>query len=207
MSERVLYAVIPAAGLSRRMGRPKLLLPLGEKTVLARLLETLDRPRVRCRAVVLRRSDEELAAEVQKAGAWAIQPETDPPEMRESVQHALSAVAERFHPQDEDGWLLVPGDHPVLSAAVIDQLLSAWQTTAADILIPTCQGRRGHPTLFSWELAGRVPGIPEDRGLNWLVRSGGATIEEVSLDDPAILTDLDTPADYEALRRAFDGKS
>ena len=207
MTKRQIYAVIPAAGLSRRMGRPKLLLPLGENTVLARLLDMLDRPLVRCRAVVLRRSDEDLLSEVQAAGAWAIQPEHDPPEMRESVQSALSAIAQRFHPQSDAGWLLVPADHPVLSVSVIDRMLSAWQNTSAEILIPTCQGRRGHPTIFSWELAPRVPDIPKDCGLNWLVRSSGATIEEVSIDDPAILTDLDTPADYEALKRAFGGQS
>ncbi len=112
-----------------------------------------------------------------------------------------------FIRKDEDGWLLVPADHPVLSAEVIERMLSAWQTTAADILIPTCQGRRGHPTIFSWKLARQVPGIPKDRGLNWLVRSTGATIEEVSTGDPAILTDLDTPADYEALKQAFGSQS
>ncbi len=207
MSEREIYAVVPAAGLSRRMGRPKLLLPLGEKTVLARLLEALDRPQVRCRAVVLRRSDDELRAEVDPSGAWAIQPEIDPPEMRDSVQYAISAIAERFDPKDDAGWLLVPADHPVLSVAVIDQMLAAWQTTRAEILIPTCQGRRGHPTIFSWKLADQLPGIPKDRGLNWLIHSAGATIEEVSIDDPAVLTDLDTPADYEALRQAFRTQS
>jgi molybdenum cofactor cytidylyltransferase len=183
------------------MGEPKLLLPLGEKTVIARLLETLDRPQIRCRAVVLRRSDEALFDEVTAAGGWPIQPEVDPPEMRQSVEHALSAIAERFSPQKTDGWLLVPADHPVLSVSVIDRLIADWQNNSADILIPTCQDRRGHPTIFSWELAQQVPAIPVDSGINWLVHSSGANLRELPVEDPAIFTDLDTPEDYERLKK------
>jgi molybdenum cofactor cytidylyltransferase len=207
MAERAVFAVIPAAGWSRRMGKPKLLLPLGEKTVIARLLETLDRPGIHCRAVVLRRNDEALRREINSAGGWTIQPDIDPPEMRQSVEHALAAIAERFAPQKTDGWLLVPADHPVLSVAVIDRLIAEWQNLSAEILLPTCQNRRGHPTIFSWSLAEEVPKIPADRGLNWLVRSSEATIQEVPVEDPAIFTDLDTPADYEALKKSFPPES
>ncbi len=203
MAERTLFAVIPAAGHSRRMGRPKLLLPLGEKTVIRRLLETLDRPGIRCRAVVVRQDDQDLIDEVIAAGGWAVRPAVDPPEMRQSVEHALAAIAEKFSPKPEDGWLLVPGDHPVLSASVIDRLLARWQTRSAEVLIPTCQGRRGHPTVFSWKLTEKIPQIPPDRGLNWLVHSLGSAVEEVPVEDPAIFTDLDTPADYDALRKSF----
>jgi molybdenum cofactor cytidylyltransferase len=207
MQDRDVFAIIPAAGWSRRMGEPKLLLPLGEKTVIARLLETLDRPLIRCRAVVLRRNDESLLNEVKAAGAWAIRPAEDPPEMRQSVQFALSEIAEKFSPRESDGWLLVPADHPVLSRTVIDCLIANWQKTSAEILVPCREGHRGHPTIFSWRLAEQVPRIPAGLGLNWLVRSSGAVLQEVPMDDPAIFTDLDTPADYEALKKSFPAES
>lgn len=204
---RVVYAIIPAAGLSRRMGQPKLLLPLCGKTVIARLLETLDHPGIACRAVVLRGDDEELRREVANAGAWAIQPEEDPPEMRESVEIALAAIAQRFSPRPQDGWLLVPADHPVLSKAVIDRLIATWQTASSEILVPSWKGRRGHPTIFTWGLAKEVPKIPADQGLNRLVRSSETTCQELAIEDPAIFTDLDTPADYDALQRSFFDES
>lgn len=207
LTERVIYAVVPAAGLSRRMGRPKLLLPLGGKTVMAHLLETLHRPEIVCRAVVMRRDDEDLRMEVEHAGAWAIRPDEDPPEMRESVEIALASIEKRFSPRPQDGWLLVPADHPTLSSRVLDRVLSAWQSCTSQVLVPKWQGRRGHPTIFSWELAQEVPKIPSDCGLNWLVRSAGVSVEELPVADPAIFTDLDTPADYEALKRSFSGES
>jgi molybdenum cofactor cytidylyltransferase len=207
MTPRNLFAVIPAAGWSRRMGQPKLLLPLGAKTVIGRLLEILDRPPILCRAVVVRSKDQELLEEVTKGGGFAVQPELDPPEMRQSVELALAAIRENHSPKPEDGWLLVPADHPVLSAGVVDELIAAWQRATAEILVPTCQNRRGHPTVFSWTLADAVANIPIDQGLNWLVRHSGASVQEIAVEDPAIFTDLDTPEDYERLKRSFPAES
>lgn len=202
---RSLFAVIPAAGHSRRMGRPKLLLPLGGMTVIARLLKVLKDSQVSHPAVVVRKDDTDLIREVQNAGGWAIKPNADPPEMRQSVEIALEEIRGRFSPSQEDGWMLIPADHPVLSNDVVEKLVQAWQKTSAEILVPVCNGRRGHPTIFSWRLVDQISTIPEDAGLNWLVHSGEVSIEEVIVDDPAIFTDLDTPDDYEALKKAFKG--
>ncbi|MBM81350.1 MAG: hypothetical protein CMJ78_12275 [Planctomycetaceae bacterium] len=87
-----LFAVIPAAGLSRRMGQPKLLLPLGESTVITRLLETLRVPEVTDIVIVMRRGDQDLFNEVQESGATIVQPDVDPPDMRDSVEHAIEAI-------------------------------------------------------------------------------------------------------------------
>jgi molybdenum cofactor cytidylyltransferase len=194
-----LFAVIPAAGHSRRMGRPKLLLPLGEATVMARLLAALEHPAIAARLVVVRPDDEPLRAEVQRSGGIALQPVQPPPDMRTSVEHALASIQERFAPRPDDGWLLVPADHPVLDRGLVDRVIAEWQTHRPEVLVPTCGGRRGHPTVFRWNLAAAVSGLPSDCGLNQLVRDSGREVLEVELGDPAVLTDLDTPADYKSL--------
>jgi molybdenum cofactor cytidylyltransferase len=204
MHARRLFAVIPAAGVSRRMGRPKLMLPLGDRTVIRRLLDVLARPGIAARVVVMRLDDAPLCAEVEAAGATVIQPEVAPPDMRTSVQHALDAIAERFDPQPDDGWLLIPADHPLLDANVLDQLIACWQASDASILLPEHAGERGHPTFFRWSLAEEVRSIPVDRGLNHLVAAHASEIETVSVETPAVLTDLDTPEDYERLRGMFE---
>jgi len=193
-----MFAVIPAAGRSRRMGQPKLLLSLGGRTVIARLAEALRHPTIRETVVVLRREDEPLRAAVVECGATPLQPERDPPDMRQSVQHALDSIRERYQPAADAGWLLIPADHPLLSRQALERLLSEWEASAAEILVPTYQGRRGHPTLFRWRFAEEVPAIPPDQGLNWLVRRHAAEIVEVPVDDPSVIADLDTPADYAA---------
>jgi molybdenum cofactor cytidylyltransferase len=185
------------------MGQPKLMLPLGEKPVIRRLLDVLDCPEVIERIVVVRQDDEALAAEVKAAGATVVAPETPPPDMRISVEQALDAIRARHAPAAEDGWLLIPADHPVLDADVLAGLIAAWNCSDAPILLPRCNGRRGHPTFFRWSLADEVAEIPRDKGLNELVRWHEAAVSEVEVDDTSVLLDLDTPADYEALRTRF----
>lgn len=201
---RRLFAVIPAAGLSRRMGRPKLLLELGGQTVIRRLLDALQQAGVAERIVVCRKDDAALQAEVAAAGATAVTPDVDPADMRTSVEHALAYLQSRCQPRPDDGWLLSPADHPVLNAAVVGDLVQRQAESDAAILVPTCDGKRGHPTLFRWSLAERVADIPPDHGLNRLLREFAEDVVEVPVNDPCVLTDLDTPADFERLRRAFD---
>lgn len=198
------FAVIPAAGRSRRMGEPKLTLPLGDRSVVRHLLDALNRLEIAARVVVMRRDDQSLRAEVAKTQAVIVQPDVDPPDMRASVQHALDHIAANFSPDNNDAWLLVPADHPAIETNVIDRLLTRWNETTADILIPTANGRRGHPTLFRWSLAEAVREIPADQGLNALVDRFAESIEEFPVKDAGILTDVDTPEDYTRLRNRFD---
>lgn len=197
-------AVIPAAGHSRRMGRPKLLLPWQGRTVIAHLVSELRAAGVRDIFVVLRANDEALLAEVVTAGALPVQPAIDPPDMRSSVEAGLAAAAQQTGQsvaaaQDRRNWLLIPADHPIVSRTTVAALLAAWSPSRRRILIPTYEGQRGHPTLFSGDFATEVKTIPPDYGLNWLVRQNAAAIQEVPVRDPGILVDLDTPEDYRAL--------
>jgi molybdenum cofactor cytidylyltransferase len=205
-SERIprLFAVVPAAGLSRRMGEPKLLLPLGGTTVIRRLLDSLRDAGVEQRIVVCRKDDDSLRREIDAADATVVQPDVDPPDMRTSVEHALRHIRESAAPAADDAWLLAPADHPVLNADVVRELLRRWRTSLAEILVPTFRGRRGHPTIFRWRLADAIAEIPPDRGLKHLLRLHSAAVEEAPVDDPGILTDLDTPTDLAALWQRFE---
>ena len=191
-----LFAVIPAAGLSRRMGQPKLLLPWGGSTVIEHLLAALSHPRIVARCVVCRRDDEELARVVDQAGGWVIQPAVDPPEMKDSVLAALSEIERRWHPGPGEGWVLSPADQPLLPPGILEPLVAAWDAGTAEVLIPRHGGRKGHPVLFRWQLYEEIQALRADEGLNALVRHPSRKIEFVDLDVPGILVDLDTPEDY-----------
>ncbi|MFQ5733699.1 MAG: NTP transferase domain-containing protein [Planctomycetaceae bacterium] len=200
-----LFAVIPAAGLSRRMGRPKLTLELGGKSVIRRLLETLEQAGVSGRLIVCRNDDRELFEEIEAAGATVVTPGVHPPDMRTSVECALDVLRTVHRPEPDEGWMLAPADHPVLSVPVVRRLVEQWADGGAAILVPTFDGRRGHPTLFRWSLADRVRDIPADCGLNHLLRQFPADVVEYPVDDPCVLADLDTPADFARLQRESEG--
>ncbi|NOX53678.1 MAG: NTP transferase domain-containing protein [Planctomycetes bacterium] len=185
------------------MGRPKLLLPAGGRPVIARLIRALKQPQVQAVVVVLRTEAERLRRLVQQCGAIVVTPASPPLSMRHSVQAALDEIHHRYAPAPEDGWLLSPADHSGIEPQTVRKLLHRWQRSNCDVLVPTWRGRRGHPSLFRWTLAERVPAIPADCGLNWLIRTVATRIEEVPVSDPWVVQDLDTPAEYERLRRKW----
>jgi len=201
-----MFAILPAAGESRRMGRPKLLLPLGDSTVIARLVRALIDGGVDEVLVVVRPSDERLRHAAEEAGAYVVRPDVDPADMRQSVQFALDDLSRRESPDDRDGWMLIPADHPLLEPEIVRDLLTAWRRSDAPILIPTHAGRRGHPTLFRWSLASEVPGIAPHQGLNRLVKTHADDVIEYPVDSDHILMDMDTLEDYERLQVEYRRK-
>ncbi len=198
-----LFAVIPAAGHSRRMGQPKLLLPWEGTTVIERVLTVLDHPAIAARCVVVRAGDAPLTEAVRRAGGLVLHPPVDPPDMRASVCFALETIHRDYSPRDDDGWLLVPADHPVLDRDLIATLIAVWERDRPLILVPRAGNRRGHPTLFRWSLAREIARIPADLGLNWLLSEHARDVSELPVEGDAALTDLDAPEDYERLRRLW----
>lgn len=196
------FALLPAGGLSARMGRPKLSLPLGGRTVLEQVIDTLQRAAVESILVVLGPHGTELAALAAAAGALVVVLPEATPDMRATVEHGLRWLEERFQPQPNDAWLLVPADHPTLAASVVRGLLAARQEhPSQSIFIPTFQGKRGHPALIAWRHVAGIRRLPRGQGLNGYFRQQGGETQEVPVASSAILTDLDTPDDYERLLR------
>jgi len=198
------FAIIPAAGRSLRMGRPKLLLPWGQTTVLGHVLETWAASRVDRVVLVVHPEDSPIVAIGAAAGAHVVQPSSAPSEMKDSVQLALDYISE-FAPHSTDAWLLAPADMPTLTVGTIDALVGAYEASlAADsaveprIWAPRSGGRRGHPVLFPWSLSAELAELGPDQGINALVVRHEVAYVEAAAD--AILEDLDTPEDYERLR-------
>jgi molybdenum cofactor cytidylyltransferase len=178
------------------MGQPKLLLPWGDSTILERVLAVWHAAGVERRIVVVHPADRELAARAAQAGAEVVVPAVPPPDMKASVQAALQHL--EGEATDPDIWLLAPADMPTLSPDVIKTLLQAARQSFGTILVPTVNGRRGHPVLFRWPMSAAVATLAADQGVNELLRQFPVT--EVSCEDEAILADVDTQEDYQRLR-------
>lgn len=209
MNTTRLFAVLPAAGLSRRMGKPKLLLPFRGKTVVRNLVETLQSTGVAPTFVVCRQNDDELRAELATLDVHTICPPLDPPDMRASVEVALAEARRLLGPEvlQHSYWLLIPSDHPLLHASTVDFIKQYIDVACDTILIPTYDGQRGHPTAIPGWLAGEFSRIPDNRGLNWLIRQHAEKIREIPVSHPGVLFDLDTPEDYQKLLESYDEKS
>jgi molybdenum cofactor cytidylyltransferase len=200
-----LFVVIPAAGHSRRMGEPKLLLDLGGKPIIVHLLESLLASTDVSRIVIVVRQDDRELLELLEQNAHErvtlITPASDPPEMKDSVELALAALDLWETPTWEDSWALIPADHPLMAPETFQELCEAWRDSPAKILIQTVEGEGGHPTFFRWPISEEVARLPADQGLNTIVRAYESRVERWETTAEELLFDLDTPADLERARQ------
>lgn len=192
-------ALVPAAGHSTRMGRPKLTLPLGDRTVIEHVITALRAGGIGTVAVIVGHHGVELDRLADAAGARVLIVTEPTPDMRSTVEQGLQWIENRFGPKPNDPWLLIPADHPVLDPELVRQVMAAG-TIEQSIVVPTFNGKRGHPTRFAWKHAAAIRALPPDRGINELLRTHAAEVRELPVADDRVLIDLDTPADYDRLR-------
>jgi molybdenum cofactor cytidylyltransferase len=195
-----MFALIPAAGQSARMGRPKLALPLGGSTVLEYVIAALRTGGLEKILVVCGPHAPQLVPLALNGGAQVLALTEPTPDMRATIEHGLAWAEHEWRPSPEDAFLLVPADHPAIDFEVVRRLIEAWPASQLrSILIPTYQGKRGHPTLIAWKHVAGIRALPPDVGLNRYLRDHAAETLEIPVESDSVLIDLDTPEDYEQL--------
>jgi molybdenum cofactor cytidylyltransferase len=175
-------AIILAAGASRRMGRPKALLPWENTTFLGHAAARMEALALHHRILV---TSPELASQTLLPG-WnqVINPDPDRG-MLSSLQLAIA------HQPDVDFALISLVDQPLIRVDTFRLMLDA--AAATDWATPSYQGRAGHPVAigsacFALLLSAPPQGSPRD-----LLRRIPRRF--IVCDDPGILHDVDTPAD------------
>lgn len=189
-------AIIPAAGHSIRMGRPKLSLLLVGRTLLEHVIAALRDGGVDHVLVIVAPHVPELVPLAEAAGADVLLLPEPTPDMRTTVEQGLCWVEERYHPKPEDCWLLAPGDHPGFGAGTVRELIAA-SCQGKSIVVPVHAGRRGHPTAIAWKHVEGIRALPADEGINGYLRKHSAEVLQLEVSEPGVLLDVDTPEDYE----------
>ena len=182
--------IILAAGMSTRMGQLKQLLPLGGRAAIEWIAEVVS-SRLDEVVVVLGHRAEEIAPVLAAYPVrWVVNADYQTG-MLSSVQCAVRTV------DTEADYLICLGDQPRLSGAVVEQVLQARTQVSAGIIIPTANGKRGHPVLIRNAYRAEILELSIDVGLNAVTRGHPEDTCELSVAENAILTDMDTPADYQ----------
>lgn len=196
------FAVIPGAGLSSRMGTPKLLLPWGETTVIEHLLTQWERSGVD-HIVLVTRQDNIAGLDSDRWKSFervqVLTPDPPPAEMKLSVLHALNAIEERWRPESDDVWLLAPADLATMTADMVNRVCRVFAAAEPgfEMAIPRYQDKRGHPVLFTWRLAQEVARLAASENLRSLTQKTYRRLE-VAMPGQAP-RDLDTWEDYMTL--------
>jgi molybdenum cofactor cytidylyltransferase len=191
-------ALIPAAGRSERMGRPKLTLGLGTESVIQRVVIALEQggadPVLVVAPPVAEPGAVVLANHARAEGAWVVHCPSPTPDMRATARVGLDELAARGHVPE--GILLAPGDSPGLTARLVARVIGRFRQDPGRIVVPVHDGRRGHPLALPWAMATMIHDLPEGTGINALLDRHRDRLTTLDVDDPGAVADMDTPDDY-----------
>ncbi len=120
-------------------------------------------------------------------------------EMIHSIRIGLDEWNRRAGIAGTDGILVLPGDQPGIPPRDIESCVSAFLAAPEHIVVATRAGHRGHPMIFPGALTPIVRSSACDAGLRELARVESARVHDVACASQAVLRDIDTASDYEAL--------
>ena len=198
----MIAAVVLAAGLSRRMGTNKLLLPFGESTILSHIVSVL----LACpldEILVVTGHEREKIEEM--LGRYVGRHPPDGPsglrfvynpnyatgEMLSSLQTGLTAMRRALHC---DAALIVLGDQPHIERRIVEQVIAAHEPGA--VVIPSFNRRGGHPILVDRACWPEILALPPSANLRDVLRAHADWTRYVEVDSETVLRDVDTPEDY-----------
>jgi molybdenum cofactor cytidylyltransferase len=206
------YAIIPAAGRSERMGRSKLLLSWrgtgdAKSTLLDHVLDAWTASGVERTIIVIRTDADAAVKQICQSRGIDIVMADNPSDMKASCLLGLKHLAQHYSPSTPDRFFVCPADIPGITSDLIHALIGEAERRDATgepdcVIVPTYQGRRGHPVLFPWSMGSQIELLGADQGINFLVER--AAVVEVKFSvAPEKMADIDTPEEYAAaLRRA-----
>jgi len=171
------------------MGRPKLLLPFRDGTILGSLIQALRQGGISEIVLVIAPGDEALRIWGAEAGVRvAVNPEPE----RGMLSTILEGIAVAG---DRETLVVCPADLPALLPSTVRTVLAE----QAPLAVPSYRGRRGHPLVISPELIPEIRTLHLDVGLRELLERHPDRLRIVEVDDPGCVRDVDTLEDYQAL--------
>jgi molybdenum cofactor cytidylyltransferase len=178
-------AIVLAAGSSSRMGRSKAQLPTGPRgrTFVEAIKETLDAAGVFAVRVV-------VAPGSERPDSYSVLNPNPSAGMLSSVQCGLRAF-----PEDLEAVFVWPVDHPLVERETVVAMIVAFRAGEASIVVPTHEGRRGHPVLFAARVLPELHRADPSYGAAAVVHAHDDRLE-LAVADPGVIADIDTPDDY-----------
>lgn len=188
----MIWAMILAAGESKRMGKPKLLLPFSKTTIIETVVENVISSKVDKTVVVLGARRPQIKMKIKRFPVET----TYNPRYRESM---LSSVLQGMAvlPYPCEAVVVVLADQPSVQATVINSLIEAFRWEKKGIIVPAWRKKRGHPFLIDLKYREEMKHLNPEIGLRELLHRHCDDVFEVRMPSPAILRDIDTAEDYD----------
>ncbi len=183
--------IILAAGTSRRMGEPKMLMPYEKSTIIETVAEKALLSKADHIVVVTGGYGPEIRNRLNRFAVDVIVNRDYEAGMLSSVQAGIRAL-----PPGTRAAMIMLGDQPMIETEVIDHLIRVYNNHAHRLVIPVYNGKRGHPLLVDLSFRDAIETLDPQVGLRQLILDNPEEVLETEVDTPAILKDIDTKKDY-----------
>jgi len=188
MASSHIAAIIPAAGLSARMGSANKLLmdvdglPLIESVTCATTLHTFSQ------VIVVTGHDAEIME--SRLRNYAVDIVFNPDYNRGMGSSLKTGIAAALA---ADGYLIWPADMPYITRETVSGILDSYDS--GSIVVPVFERRRGHPVLFGSDFFNALQNIPDNEGARAVLSQFEELVVELTVEDEGVLRDIDTPED------------
>lgn len=189
-------AVILAAGMSTRMGEPKQLLHLGEKTLLEEVLASVEGAHMDQIVLVLGFAADAVQPHIKTANLKIVVNREYSQGMATSLRTGLAALDHEIAAA-----LIVLADQPLVRSTTLNRIIDEYRTSQAQIVIPLYRGFRGNPVLLDRSVFPEVMALEGDIGCRAIFGAHVGGIAKVEVDDIGILVDIDSHDDLRSLRQ------
>jgi molybdenum cofactor cytidylyltransferase len=187
--------LILAAGSSTRLGRPKQLLDWGGRPLVRAAAATALSARLDPVLVVVGAARAEVESALADLPLRIVANPDYNAGQSTSLRAGIAALG-----ADSDAVVVLLGDQPFVSAAIVERLVAEWRASAAPIVAPVYAGQRGNPVLFARAVFPELLAIQGDQGARAVLAADPARVRLVAFDDARPLADIDTLEEYQRLR-------
>lgn len=191
-------AIILAAGESKRMGKPKQLLPLGESTILGKTVANFLASQVSEVIVVVGYQAEKIKALLHSKPVKIVLN----PEYQQGMSTSISAGLKSIDDKAQ-GIMLVLADQPFIDSRTINRIIAGFNAGGKGIAVPCYQGNRGHPVIFARKYEGELAALKGDVGGKEVIARHPDDFMEISVDSDGVIADIDTLDGYKSQRAKF----
>ena len=193
-SQKMVSGILLAAGKSRRMGQPKLLLPCGKTTILERVVDNYLKSKISELIVVIGANKDSVREVLISKPVIIVENLYYQDGMSTSIKKGVEAASNQA-----EGYLIGLGDQPLITPDIIDTLISVFSDEHPGIAICSYKTKRGNPVIFARKFQQVLCALKGDRGGRMIIRQHLAEVKDVAVGSKSIFIDIDTPEDYQKL--------
>lgn len=203
IQENQTAGIILAAGAATRFGQPKQLLRLKDKYLIERVLDAALTSRLGRIVLVLGYAHQKI---LQALGKKSQHPKLHieiNPHYKKGQSHSLR-VGLAVVKNDFPAVIFLLGDQPMLNSATINTLLERFWSAGKNICAPAYRGQRKNPVILGRRFYDQLMQIKGDIGARQLIDDHPDQVLTVEIDDPLCFFDIDTPQDFENLKKKLE---